>query len=110
MIVDFGHNGYNIAYFSALMKDGSTARDLGIAFVALPHHVWPCVTVASDLCENGFKLEMNYAAGPKGTAAYINHRLTVFNEVVFCFEQNSLRNSSLQHVQYCDSSMLIFVT
>ena len=75
MIVDFGHNGYNIVYFSALMKKSSPPRDLGIAFVSLPSHVWPCVTVASDYCTSGFKLDMNYVAGPKGNTAIPNSNM-----------------------------------
>ena len=66
MLVDFGHNGYNIVSFSALKNQGHPC-ELGIAFVSLPDVVWPAVAMIPAGHEKESKLVMEYVAGPRGT-------------------------------------------
>ena len=65
MLVDFGHNGYNIVSFSALSEHGRD-QDLGLAFVSLPDVIWPAVAFIGHAHGQESKLLMEYVAGPRG--------------------------------------------
>lgn len=64
MMVDFAATGYHIATFTAFKDE--KRKELGIAFVALPHAVTPAVEYIGADNYRDASMKIEHIAGPVG--------------------------------------------